>query len=160
MNDRSQWRDSAITYAAYRDEQFEEVARLFHNEFIRTYPELAFHRDLDGYRSIIRDHVLPDGEIQVAMRNGLVVGFMALKPHDIDQLYVSKEFQGMGIGSQFISMAKETYPDWIRLYTLASNERAIRFYKHHDFRIIKHGIAPDEGVPDVLMEWQWTRFDG
>ena len=72
----------------------------------------------------------------------------------IDHLYIEVDYQGMGIGSTFINMAKQAYPNGLCLYTLASNQRAIHFYQGHGFKITRRGIAPDEGVPDVLMAWQ------
>ena len=54
----------------------------------------------------------------------------------------------------FVEIAKEAYPDELRLFTLVLKNNVIQFYKKRGFRFYRHGISPDEGVPDVLMIWQ------
>ena len=86
--------------------------------------------------------------------NGNIVGFTAIDKNFVDQLYIHPDYQGIGLGAFWLDRAKTMYPDFLELYTLASNENAIGFYKKHGFEIIETGIAPDEQVADVKMRWQ------
>jgi ribosomal protein S18 acetylase RimI-like enzyme len=143
-----------ITYLPSSAAHFDAVARLWHDIFINTHPHLTSHRDLEGYRYILREHVLIECDQTVATDDLSVIGFLALKPNFIDQLYVSRDYQARSIGSKSVKIAKDAYPDELWLFTLASNKRAIRFYNKHGFEILSNSIAPDEGILDVRMIWQ------
>jgi ribosomal protein S18 acetylase RimI-like enzyme len=71
----------------------------------------------------------------------------------VDQLYIDIPFRGKKLGKQLIQIAKDMYPEKLALFTLKENKNAIAFYERQGFKIIRYGIAPDEGIPDVYMEW-------
>lgn len=53
----------------------------------------------------------------------------------IEDIYISAEYRGCGIGSKFIKYVKERYPDKIlRLETEANNVKAVAFYKRLGFK--------------------------
>ena len=118
-----------------------------------TSPQFAGHHNADDFTRRLLGYVLPTAEVTVSVRGGAIVGFMALKPTYMDQIYIRGDSQSLGIESAFVRTAKETYPDRLDLHTLASNNRAIAFYERHGFEIVERGIAPDEGVPEVMMRW-------
>ncbi len=103
---------------------------------------------------ILREYTLPDSQFWTAKKNGKIVGFVDLKQNFIDKLYIHENFQGNGLGGFWIEQAKRLYPEFLELYTFASNEKAIAFYEKHGFKIIERGIAPDEKMPDVKMRWE------
>jgi ribosomal protein S18 acetylase RimI-like enzyme len=141
----------------YIDRDLDAVAELFAQVYKETYPELGPNLLApDRFKSILLDHTIPNAEIHTAKRRGQIAGFVAIGPNFIDQLYIHSEFQGNGLGSYWITKAKQKYPDHLELFTLASNRSAISFYEHQGFHIVEHGNAPDEGVPDVRMRWEPT----
>ena len=135
-------------------EDFEPISQLFCKVYKETYPffDDQFFR-LERFRDILTHHVLPKCSLLTVKSNEELVGFMAWNNQEIDQLYIKSNFRGKGIGSYLITIA-QTQTNHLRLYTLASNEKAIRFYQRRGFEIIHKGIAPDEQVPDVMMQWQ------
>jgi len=82
-----------------------------------------------------------------------LIGFMMLAENMVDQLYIDIPFRGKKLGKQLIQIAKDMYPEKLALFTLKENKNAIAFYERQGFKIIRYGIAPDEGIPDVYMEW-------
>lgn len=137
----------------YQPEDLSIIAQIWHEEYARAYPELKINHDSSHWSNGI-DWLLKNCKIHVAVKDECVIGFMALKNDYIDQMYIKEKFWRQGIGSQFIALAKSKSPSYLHLHTLAQNERAIAFYKKHGFIITKRGIAPDEKVPDVHMEFR------
>ena len=70
--------------------------------------------------------------------DGRVVAFLALSDDMIDQLYVTPDRIGTGIGSRLIATAKARRPDGLDLYCFQVNTRARTFYEHHGFVVDRH----------------------
>lgn len=143
-----------LNISKYQETDFENLSKLFRDVYVQTYPEFdkKFHK-LERFQAILRDGVLPNSKVWIAKADNFIVGFLALEKNFIDQLYIHKKFQGLGLGSFWVEKAKLIYPNYLELYTFACNEEAISFYKMHKFKIIEKGIAPDEKMPDVKMRW-------
>ncbi len=77
----------------------------------------------------------------VAVENHLIVGMMSLSKNQgagwIDQLYLSPEATGRGIGSLLSQKAKSTLDSPICLHTFQENIAARRFYEKHGFQVIE-----------------------
>jgi ribosomal protein S18 acetylase RimI-like enzyme len=118
-------------------------------------PEL--HTDAET-RAWVRDVVLPTHEVHVAEADGRVVGYAALSAEVLEQLYVLPAFQGMGIGSSLLDLAKGGRPDGFQLWVFQRNARARRFYESRGFRLVRltDGSANEEREPDALYEWRPT----
>lgn len=82
-----------------------------------------------------------------------VVGMMAVGGSELDQLYIHVDYQGMGIGSQLLNLAKELSPGKLQLYTFEVNKMAQLFYEKHGFTIIARGIESQSGMADIRYEW-------
>jgi ribosomal protein S18 acetylase RimI-like enzyme len=116
------------------------------------------HSDEDIYKWI-REILIPFSHVIVAEDNGIIVGMMALSKKDaigwIDQLYLSPNATGRGIGTLLVKEAKSTLGSPIRLHTFQENARARQFYEKHDFQIIEfsNGCENEENCPDILYQW-------
>lgn len=108
----------------------------------------------------IRETLIPTSQVIVAEENGIVVGMMALSKKDdigwIDQLYLSPEVIGRGVGTLLVKTAKSTLGSPIFLHTFQENVKARQFYEKHGFQILKFtdGSENEENCPDVLYEWR------
>jgi ribosomal protein S18 acetylase RimI-like enzyme len=73
----------------------------------------------------------------------------------VDHLYVHPDFQGRGIGSALLELAKVS-ADSLRLWTFQCNLKARCFYERHGFRIEREtdGVGNEERQPDVLYLWE------
>lgn len=119
------------------------------------YAPLA-HTD-DAVRRWIANAVIPKMHTTVAERNGEIVGFCATISRDknwIDNLYLSPNQMGEGIGSILLQEASGRLARPIYLYTFQENRIARRFYEKHGFVAIEFGDGSgnEEGAPDVLYE--------
>ena len=132
------------------------IADVFLASFHGTYDFPLAHTDAQ-VREWIRDELVPAGWTWVALdADGTVVALMAVKPGDLDHLYVRPDLLGQGIGRQLLDVAKNESPDGLTLYTFQVNARARRFYERNGFvaEWFGDGSANEERQPDVRYVWR------
>jgi GNAT superfamily N-acetyltransferase len=131
------------------------VADVFLASFAATYAFPLAHRD-DEVRAWVRDVLVAEAETWVATEGEAVVGLLTVAPGWVEQLYVSPDRLGRGIGRLLLDHAKGRSPDGLRLYTFQVNDRARRFYERNGFvaEWFGDGSANEEGQPDVRYSWR------
>ncbi len=130
------------------------VAKVFLDSFHATYEFPLAHTD-DEVRGWIRDRLLPNDEVWVAVDGGRIVGMLALAPGWVEQLYVAPDRLGSGIGGSLIELAQARQPGGLQLWTFQVNERARQFYEGHGFVPVEMTDGSNqEGQPDVRYEWK------
>ena len=129
------------------------VAEVFLTSFHATYAFPLAHTD-DEVRSWIRDRLIPNDEVWVAVDRERVVAMLALTPGWLDQLYVAPDRLGEGLGRQLMALAKSRQPEGLQLWTFQVNGRARRFYQSHGFVAVEETADRNqERQPDVLYRW-------
>ncbi len=117
------------------------------------------HSDERIYQWVL-ETLIPSGHLFVAEQKNIIIGMMALSKNGgigwIDQLYLSPNYTGRGIGSLLIQFAKERLGSPIRLYSFQRNDDARRFYEKHGFQALalRDGSENEEKCPDILYEWR------
>ena len=101
----------------------------------------------------LKNVVARSNEVRVAFLEREMVGFIAMAPGTIAQLYVRKGFQRRGIGSKLLEWAKQRSKGSLWLYTFARNAAARAFYERHGFSIVARGHEPEWGLDDLRYEW-------
>lgn len=91
--------------------------------------------------------------VVIALESEEVVGFLATTPTTIAQLYIHTGYQGRGIGTRLLNIAKQESSGRLRLFTFASNKGAQRFYEKHGFVVIARGFEEEWGLEDIEYEW-------
>jgi ribosomal protein S18 acetylase RimI-like enzyme len=103
----------------------------------------------------VRDRLLAEAEVWVALAGAAPVGYMALVGGMLDHLYIAPGHQGRGIGSLLLDQAKALRPAGLRLYAFQRNVRARAFYEARGFAAIGFSDgANEENEPDVLYQWR------
>jgi ribosomal protein S18 acetylase RimI-like enzyme len=134
------------------------------NIYLSSRKEFVFfaplaHSDESIYQWV-HEILIPTSQVFVAEENSVIIGMMALSKKRrigwIDQLYLSPEVVGRGVGTLLVKTAKSMLGSPIRLYTFQENVRARRFYEKHGFQILEFsdGSGNEENCPDALYEWQ------
>ena len=102
-------------------------------------------------------HLIGAGQVTVADRGGVAVGYLARDGRDLKHLYLAPEARGAGIGSRLLHAAQAA-SDRLTLWCFQANEGARRFYERHGFRAttFTDGADNEEGVPDVRYDWEAT----
>jgi GNAT superfamily N-acetyltransferase len=93
--------------------------------------------------------------VQVAERDGAVLGFAVVRGSWLEHLNVHPEAQSAGVGSRLIAWAKEVVPTGLDLWVFQRNTRARALYASHGWRdlVLTDGADNEEGQPDVHMRW-------
>jgi GNAT superfamily N-acetyltransferase len=102
--------------------------------------------------------VLPEQDVRIAARDEVAVGFVALRPAWVEQLYVAPAAWRCGVGSLLLEHAMRREPDGFRLWTFRRNAMARSFYRKHGLTEIRmtDGYDNEEKEPDVLLGWKLT----
>lgn len=108
----------------------------------------------DDHLYFLNDLLPKEYKVELALIDYHVVGMIAYNEHEISQLYIHLDYQGLGIGSVLLARAKERSSGKLTLYTFEVNKQAQAFYEKHGFRIIGRGHENEEGLPDILYEWK------
>jgi ribosomal protein S18 acetylase RimI-like enzyme len=126
-------------------------------EFVAFAP--LVHSDESIYQWISETLILTS-QVIVAEENNIIVGIMALSHKEgigwIEQLYLSPEAVGRGIGTLLVTRAKSMLGPPVRLHTFQENRDARRFYERHGFKALeyKDGSSNEENCPAILYEWR------
>jgi len=150
-------RDASVDIRKATEKDGRAVADVYLASFKATYEFPLAHTD-DEVRSWIAAVLLCASETWVAEQAGRVIGFVSLGEETIDQLYVAPRHTGHGIGSRFVTLAKQRRPHRLSLWTFQANGRARRFYERHGFRVAEttDGSGNEERQPDVRYIWPLT----
>ena len=101
-------------------------------------------------------HVVPrELNVRVAILDGGIAGFAAIRPAWLDHLYIAPACQRAGLGTRLLAEARRIGGDPLRLWTFQRNLAARAFYRRHGFVEEERtdGAANEEREPDVRMIW-------
>jgi ribosomal protein S18 acetylase RimI-like enzyme len=117
--------------------------------------EIVDPHPIEAQLEFLEREVLPNNQVLLALDGsaGPVVAFVAFAPERLAQLYVHVEYQGRGIGTALLELAKAESSGQLRLFTFARNESARRFYERHGFSVRGHGFEAEWQLADVEYEW-------
>jgi GNAT superfamily N-acetyltransferase len=110
---------------------------------------------VEEVRDWFATHVVPETELWLAEADCALAAILVIAGDDLDQLYVSPELTGRGIGSALVEHAKRLRPGGLELWTFESNAGAQRFYARHGFVAVRRtdGRDNEERAPDVRYAW-------
>lgn len=136
----------------YRPEFRERLVDLWRASFERGVG-VPVPDSVDAHRQFFDHNVLTETSVQIALRDGELVGFGAFTPESVLQLYVHVDHLGQGIGTRLLALAKANSDGTLWLYTFDANTNAQRFYERHGFAIVERGFEPVMQLRDLRYEW-------
>jgi len=96
--------------------------------------------------------MLPNADILIYEEDE-IKGFIGIVDKTyIAGLFVSKKFQGCGIGTKLIEVCKNRYPI-LMLDVYVKNDKAVIFYSNHGFRIKEEKENSDTKEVEYTMQW-------
>jgi GNAT superfamily N-acetyltransferase len=110
----------------------------------------------DELRRRIDEELVQGWRLYVAMRDGRIVGMLALKPASaiLDQLFVLPAERGRGVGKALLDMAKSVLQGGFELRVAASNAQGRRFYESEGLRFARAGAHPRTGASVCYYQWR------
>ena len=132
------------------------VARVHRAAFDHALPWLTGLHTPDEDRWFYRERVFKSCRVWGAFESDAPSGIIAFREDWIDQLYVSPDVQGRGVGSELLQIAQRA-ADRLQLWTFQRNARARRFYEARGSVSVEEtdGARNEETEPD--MRYLWTR---
>lgn len=140
------------------------MIRSLHSNDISLLAELWLQSSLEAHPFIaasywqsnlaqVREMLAQNAETYVFVSHHKICGFISLiAENHIGALFVDKAFQSQGIGTKLIRYVLRCRPR-ASLNVYAANQKAIDFYHHMGFKIIREQIDLATGVPELLMCW-------
>lgn len=137
---------SSVTLRPFMDADLDAVARVRLESWRSTGLDVVARATEGGNRARIRDELAAGWRVTVAVEDKRIVAFLAAKPATsaLDQLFVSPDMKGRGIGAALLKRAMADMPGGFWLRTAEANVDACRFYE-------AHGMRRDRGEPHPLL---------
>jgi GNAT superfamily N-acetyltransferase len=131
------------------------AAQVHRTALDRALPTLAGFHTPEEDRWFFRERVFTTCEVWGAFDGDTMTGTIAFREDWIDQLYVSPETQGRGLGTALLQVAQNAF-DRLHLWTFQRNVQAWRFYEARGFALIQEtdGARNEEKEPDALYLWR------
>lgn len=128
--------EATIDMVPYSSE-YQDKYKTMYNE---CYHEMRESMDIKPYDFIQDNSFFDDGmeNVYILLDGEGIIGSVALKGKEIDDLIVDKKYQGKGYGKKILIWAIEHMnASEIILYVAEWNERAIKLYRNNGFEIIE-----------------------
>ena len=142
-----------ITIRDFEERDADELVRVWRTSFEKAVGVLD-PNPLEEQRRFLVEQLAPSHTIRVVWAQDRIVGFIAVTPDSISQLYLAEEAQGQGIGRQLVDWAKAQSVGMLWLYAFESNTGAQAFYEKCGFHIVARGFEPVLGLNDIKYEWR------
>jgi len=144
----------AVKIRSYQSDDLENIVQLWYGTWHKTFPHLQHPRSYAGWKQKFYE-LVKDGDIFVAEVENQIAGFavILIKEQCLSQLFIDESYQGLGIGSTLINIAKRLCPQGLNLYTLQENLKARAFYEKHGFKVRTFSINEFNGQPNVEYFW-------
>jgi putative acetyltransferase len=149
---------ASFTLRRYTEADEAAAIELWRRTWQLAYPAIDFAARVAWWRERWRNELVPSTIVTVAERDGAVLGFVTVDPHNgyLDQIVVAPETWGSALAAALLDEAKRIAPGKLELLVNQDNARAIRFYQKHGFVISGADVNPRSGAPLHRMSWQRT----
>ncbi len=122
-----------------------ELSKIWFEASLLAHPFIGESRLMDQ-KTLIEEQYLPSAETWVAILGDQPVGFISLIETFIGGLFVSPDWQGLGIGWKLTSHAL-TLKSELSLEVYTDNTQAMNFYSRFGFQEVSRRSVDDEGYP-------------
>ena len=143
---------SKVEIIKYHPNYANQTVEMWRNSKEQAICQKEIH-SFEDHVNFLNDILSKQYQVEIALIDVTIVGMIAYNQQEISQLYIHKDFQGMGIGQALLEKAKVQSAGRLTLFTFEVNKKAQRFYEKHGFHIIGRGFENEENLPDILYEW-------
>ena len=128
----------------------EAIIKIWLDGNMQAHPFIApgYWTDHIGYMR----EALPLSEVYLCEAEGRIVGFVGIENNHIAGVFVDKCHQAQGIGTSLIEFIKEKHFT-LTLAVYKKNEKALQFYRKHNFVIIEERTDSSTNEKELLMRW-------
>ncbi|MFK9090819.1 GNAT family N-acetyltransferase [Bacillus salipaludis] len=141
-----------IIITQYNPKYAEQTVRMWRDSKEQAIGQKEIH-SFENHIYFLNHIVTEQYQIDLALIEEKVVGMAAYNDREISQLYIHKDYQGIGIGQTLLEKVKAQSGGRLTLFTFEINKNAQRFYEKHGFETIGRGHENEENLPDIQYEW-------
>lgn len=147
---------ASVTIRPAREGEFDEVTRVWMTSWQSTGLSGPGDSTFEELRERISQEIEAGWRLLVAEADGRVAAMLAVRPEDrhLDQLFVSPDFQGQGLGARLLAFARTLMPDEIWLRTSIGNHKAWAWYEREGFVRERVEDRPDWSLPRAYYRWR------
>lgn len=109
--------------------------------------------EVDYYKPLVLKYALPESEPYGIMINQRLAGYIGIRAHKIEMLFIHPDFFGQGLGSQLLEYAVHELK-CAKVDVNEENPKAYEFYLKHGFKIISRDELDDNGKPHPILHLQ------
>lgn len=138
------------------ESDFECIATIWHASASRPGVGPPTMPSLSDLRERVDLEIASGWSVTLAVRQDTILGFVATKPaaRILDQLFVTPDAIGSGIGKLLFEQARRDMPSGFALHTAATNRTARTFYERAGMVLTRSAAHPRTGHPIVWYEWK------
>ncbi len=137
---------------SYRDSDLQYISDLWLQTSLQSHSFIAESFWQDNLENI-KHFYIPKSQTFVFEDKHQIKGFISLTDGNfIGACFVRKDFQNNRIGSKLIKFAQRRYPT-LQLQVYTKNQKAIKFYHRHGFRIVNEDLCSATKETQLLMCW-------
>jgi ribosomal protein S18 acetylase RimI-like enzyme len=146
---------TSICYRDFRDEDLEAVAKVW----LDSWRSIGMHSDRLVTEAVNRERIrseLQNGwHVTVAADGDRIIGFLATRPKEgvLDQLFITPDAKGRGIGTRLLELARTEMSGGFRLRAAEANRHACAFYESRGLRHGRLEPHPTFGHMTVIFLW-------
>ena len=108
----------------------------------------------------VKKYYLPNTDTFVFEDKRQLKGFVSIIDDKyIGALFIAPEYQNKKIGSKLVDHAKRLYPE-LSLKVFTKNNKALKFYQKHGFKIISEQQDESTKEQELLMSWALANKTG
>jgi len=145
----------AFTLRPYAAADEDAAIELWRRSWQEAYPRIDFAERVAWWRKRWCEELVPQARIVVAEAGGELIGYVTVDGKGyLDQIVVAPERWGGGAAEVLLAEAKRLSPQALDLLVNKDNERAIRFYEKHGFKLAGDDVNPVSGRPVYRMTWR------
>ncbi len=141
---------------AYQDDDLADLLEVWYQASLIAHPFLD-ETFLNQERENIAALYLPLAETWVYVREGRLVGFIALIGNEVGALFVDPTVQGKGIGRALMDHAGTLRAE-LEVEVFKANRIGRRFYDHYGFSLVKEHIHEQTGQPVFRLRLSGNRI--
>lgn len=148
--------DDGVRIRPATEADAEVIARIHMDSRAGTMPYLPpQRRDHAEVAWWVREVVLRECRVWVAVHGGAIAGYAALEGDMLEHLYLRPELRRRGIGTLLLDEARRHSPGGLSLHVFQQNTGARAFYERHGFTVLdtNDGERNMENLPDMTLRW-------
>lgn len=119
---------------------------------VRATHDFVTEDDIQFFKKAINEHsMFSNTSLTCAQtKENMLVGFIGVKGDNLDMLFITPEYRGMGVGRALLLDAILT-SNIKRVEVNEQNDQAVGFYEHFGFRTYSRSELDEMGKPFPLL---------